>query len=276
MGVVIGIDIGGSTTKIVGFAGGAEKRTLLTPLFVSAADPLTSMYGAFGKFMDQNGLSLSQVEKVLMTGVGSSYFTKPIYELPCETVEEFRSIGRGALYLSELPRALAVSLGTGTAIVYAEAGKPTEYLGGTGVGGGTLLGLSKRMLGIESMDHLQTLAAEGSLSNVDLRIGDISRNNRLNTLPMEMTAANFGKVSDLASKADIACGLFNMVYETIAMTSIFAARSRGVTDIVLTGNLAVSAYAKELFPRLSAMFGVNFMIPELAQFATVIGTALCG
>ena len=50
MYVVIGIDVGGSTTKIVGFREEAGKRELIGPMFVRATDPITSIYGAFGKF----------------------------------------------------------------------------------------------------------------------------------------------------------------------------------------------------------------------------------
>ena len=49
MSVVIGIDVGGSTTKIVGFRkseGG--KAELICPQFVRANDPVTATYGAFG------------------------------------------------------------------------------------------------------------------------------------------------------------------------------------------------------------------------------------
>ncbi len=276
MGVVIGIDIGGSTTKIVGFEKQGDERRLLSPLLVSAADPLTSMYGAFGKFLDENGLPLSAIEKVMTTGVGASFLTKPIYDLPCEGVREFRGTGLGGLYLSGLERAITVSMGTGTAVVYAEKGREMEYLGGTGVGGGTLTGLAKRMLGIETVEHLGLLAEEGDLKNVDLRISDFAKAAPIETMPAELTASNFGKLSDMATKPDLALGLFNMVYETIGMVAIFAARGRGVSDIVLTGNLAVTPYAARLFPTLSSIFGVNFIIPERAQFATVIGTALCG
>ena len=48
---VLGIDVGGSTTKIVGFAPGGK---LLSPMFVQATDPVTSIYGAFGKFTLEN------------------------------------------------------------------------------------------------------------------------------------------------------------------------------------------------------------------------------
>ncbi len=276
MGVVIGIDIGGSTTKIVGFLPEEGKARLLSPFLVSAADPITSMYGAFGKFLSENGLPLSGVSRVMMTGVGASYYKEAIYGLPCTGVSEFRGTGLGGLYLSGLSRAIVVSMGTGTAIVHAEEGREMEYLGGTGVGGGTLTGLAKKLLQIETLEHLDTLAEGGDLSRVDLRIGDLAKTAPVSTMPHDLTAANFGKVGDLATKEDLALGLFNMVYETIGMMAIFAARGRGIRDIVLTGNLAVTRYAALLFPRLSEIFGVRFTIPERAQFATVIGTALCG
>ena len=163
MGVVIGIDVGGSTTKIVGFQREDAGYSLVQPLFVRATDPITSIYGAFGRFTNENDLSLGDIERVVMTGVGSSYITKPIYSLRCDTVPEFRSIGLGGLYLSGLERAVVVSMGTGTAIVYAEKDKEPEYLGGTGVGGGTLVGLSKKMLGLEDIDYIQSLAEGGDL-----------------------------------------------------------------------------------------------------------------
>ena len=53
MSKTIGIDVGGSTTKIVGFDNGK----MISPLFVKASDQLASVYGAFGKFTDTNGIS---------------------------------------------------------------------------------------------------------------------------------------------------------------------------------------------------------------------------
>ena len=276
MGVVIGIDVGGSTTKIVGFRREKEGYSLVHPLFVRATDPITSIYGAFGRFTNENDLSLDDIERVVMTGVGSSYITKPIYSLRCDTVPEFRAVGLGGLYLSGLERAVVVSMGTGTALVYAERDKEPEYLGGTGVGGGTLVGLSKKMLGFEDIDYIQSLSEAGDLSRIDLRIGDITKKDPGLTMPEHMTAANFGKVADGATEADFAKGILNMVFETVGMLAVFASRAKGGVPVVLTGNLTSVSYAKEAFRGLSEMFGIEFLIPENAQFGTVIGTALGG
>ena len=271
---VVGIDVGGSTTKIVGFAPGGN---LLSPMFVQATDPITSIYGAFGRFTLENGLSLDEIDRIMMTGAGSRAIQSPIYNRECKSVSEFSSTGIGGLYLSGLDEAIVVSLGTGTAIIHAkraENGAITEYLGGTGVGGGTILGLSRKMLSIGSIEHLEQLSEGGDLGQVDLRIKDISKSGTFKGVNENLTASNFGNLSDLASKKDIALGIFNMVSETVAMMSIFAARQFGIKDIVMCGNLTSIKPVCDTFASLAPTFGVNFIVPEMSQYGTVIGAAL--
>lgn len=278
MRTVIGIDVGGSTTKIVGTRkDGSGKLSLIEPIFVRATDAITSIYGAFGKFTMQNSIALDDINQVLMTGVGSSFIDAPIYSLPCKKVSEFKAVGKGGLYLSGLDEAIVASLGTGTAFIHAKKSGDvitTEYLGGTGVGGGTLIGLSKKMIGVDTIEHIEQLCADGNLANIDLRIKDLSCDNNFQ-INEDLTAANFGNVSDIATKNDIALGIANMVAETIAMMGIFAARSHGVKTVVLTGNLTALRAVTRVFDTLEAKFGVRFTVPQNAQFSTVIGAALC-
>ena len=145
---VIGIDVGGSTTKIVGFKLNENgENKLISPFLVRATDPITSIYGAFGKFTAENNLSLDDIDRIMVTGVGATHMQKPIYSLNCHTVPEFSAAALGGLYLSGLDEAIIVSMGTGTALIHAkkeESKTNINYLGGTGVGGGTLLGLTKK------------------------------------------------------------------------------------------------------------------------------------
>lgn len=87
MGIVIGIDVGGSTTKIVGL----NKGKIQSPMFITAADPVTSLFGAFGKYIYDNGIHLSDVEQVMLTGVGSAFVDSPLYGLPTRKTDEFHS-----------------------------------------------------------------------------------------------------------------------------------------------------------------------------------------
>lgn len=274
---VIGIDVGGTTTKIVGFRQTKSgKPELIAPQFVRATDPLTSIYGAFGKFTSENKLELSDIDRILMTGAGSSVISSPIYNLPCYAVPEFTGIGIGGLYLSQLKEAIVVSMGTGTALIHAKKQGEQyaiQYLGGTGMGGGTLVGLSRKVLGVETVEHIEQLCADGDLNNIDLRIKDISPS-RYQGINENLTAANFGKVSDLATPSDYALGIANMVAETIMMLSVFAARAHQTRDVVLIGNLTTIDPIRKVFLNHAENFDINFVIPENAQFGTVIGAAL--
>jgi type II pantothenate kinase len=166
-------------------------------------------------------------------------------------------------------------MGTGTAIVHAERGAKMKYLGGTGVGGGTLVGLSKLLVGAADIGHISEFVEQGELGNIDLRIKDMTASGAVPVMNADMTAANFGKLSDLASKHDIALGIANMVAETIGMMAVFAARNYQLDQVVLTGNLTTIAPIRQVFDVMEKNFGIRFIIPENAQYGTVIGAALC-
>ncbi|MGI6537086.1 MAG: type II pantothenate kinase [Caldicoprobacterales bacterium] len=268
MSIIIGIDIGGSTTKIVGL----RERKIFSPMLVKANDPVASIYGAFGKFLNANKLKLADIQRIMITGVGSSHITEPLYGIPTGRVDEFHAIGKGGLFLSELSRAIVVSMGTGTAFIIADE-NGEEHIGGTGIGGGTLLGLSNKMLNIRHFDDLIEMAKDGDLSNIDLNIADITKD-RLETLPPEITASNFGKISDLATKADIALGIINLVFQTIGMFAVFASRIHKTNDIVLTGNLTHVPQAHEIFDTLHKLHKVNYHMPNNAEFSTAVGATL--
>ena len=127
MGIVIGIDVGGSTTKIVGI----DDKEIRNPMFVKATDPVTSLFGAFGKYLYENDIPLSDIEKVMLTGVGSAYINQPLYGLPTAKTDEFLANGLGAQYLTQLDKQIVVSMGTGTSFVKV-AGPLIEHIGGMG------------------------------------------------------------------------------------------------------------------------------------------------
>lgn len=269
MSIVIGIDVGGSTTKIVGYTDDGKPVSFLK---VEAADPQTSAYGAFGKFVSENGLSLSDIDRIILTGVGASLFSKDIYGIPTEKVDEFLAIGLGGLELSGKKEGLIVSMGTGTAFVRAGQ-EGITHIGGSGIGGGTVVGLCGKMCGATSFKTVTELAKTGKLGKVDLNIKDISAT-EIPTLPPDTTASNFGKMEDGATPADITLGILNMTFQTIGMLAVFACRNDRVKDVVLTGTLTQVPFAKKVFDALYKMHGVKFIIPQNALYATATGAAL--
>ena len=65
--MVIGIDIGGSTTDIVGF----ENGRLFSPLTFIAGDPVSSAAGALSRFLSETGRGLNDISTLALTGVGA-------------------------------------------------------------------------------------------------------------------------------------------------------------------------------------------------------------
>ena len=66
--MILGIDVGGSTTKIVG----VEDGQIRSAQSIVAADPVTSLFGALGKYIYDNGIDLSDISRIMLTGVGSA------------------------------------------------------------------------------------------------------------------------------------------------------------------------------------------------------------
>ena len=162
MGMVIGIDVGGSTTKIIG----VDKEGIKHPMIVKAEDPITSLFGAFGKYIYDNGISLNDIDKVMLTGVGSAYVNQPLYGLSTDHTDEFLANGLGAHYDSQLQDLIVVSMGTGTSFVKVEGGKNISHIGGIGIGGGTIQGLSRLLLKTQNIHQVVKMAEKGVATNV--------------------------------------------------------------------------------------------------------------
>lgn len=266
--MVIGIDVGGSTTKIVGI----DKGRIQSPMFITAADPVTSLFGAFGKYIYDNGIPLADVEQVMLTGVGSAYVNSPLYGLSTGKTDEFLANGLGALHAADNDRLIVVSMGTGTSLVRID-GENIRHIGGIGIGGGTLQGLSRLLLKTDNIRQVADLARNGDATHVNLLIGDIC-NMALPDLPVNATASLLGKVDSNASEPDIACGIIYMVLQTIGQAAILSAINSKIRDFVLIGNLTQLPQCREVFSKIEALYHVRFHVPSYAEYRTAIGAAL--
>ena len=268
MSIVLGIDVGGSSTKVIGM----RDKKLFGMLQVRANDQITSLFGAIGNFLRKYGVNLGDVSSFSLTGVGSSFIDEPIYGIETRKVDEFLAVGHGAIRLSGLKEAIVVSMGTGTAFVRAGMDGIT-HIGGSGVGGGTIIGLASKMLGKSDIDAILTLAKKGKLENIDLSVRDII-GREIPSLPLNLTAANFGKIKSTASESDLALGIINMVFQTVGMLAVFVARNDTIRDVVLTGTLTMFPQAEGIQSAFSNLTDLKFIIPPNAVFATAIGAAV--
>lgn len=266
--VLIGLDVGGSITKIIGFRAGR----LLEETRVQANDPVASAYGALGKFLTLNDLQLDQVDSIHATGVGASYLDGRLLECKTVIVPEFEAVGIGGLYTASVDRAIVVSMGTGTSLIYAHD-RQIRHIIGSGVGGGTLLGLAQVMLNVRDFKNIEEMASLGRLEEVDLSIGDISRD-EIPGLSSSTTASNFGKVGDHVTPSDLALGIVNLVFQSVGTSAVLAARLEKVDKIVMTGNLMRVDKGREVLQGFSQLYKIDIIVPERAEYATAIGAAL--
>lgn len=230
MAVILGIDVGGSTTKIVGI----ENGKLKSPLFITATDPVTSLFGAFGKYLYDNQFNLEDIEQIILTGVGSAYINTPLYGRPTAKTDEFIANALGAKYQS---------------------------------------GLDRLMLKSHDIHQVVELAKDGDIANINLQIKDIC-NQPLPNLPLEATASNFGKAESNAPEKDIATGIVYLVLQAIGSAAHLAGLNSGIKDYALIGNLSTLPQCREIFNGMEALYGIRFYIPPYSEYRTALGAAL--
>jgi type II pantothenate kinase len=266
--MIVGIDIGSTTTKAVAL----QSKAVLYKMKTKAYDAVTSATGILGKLTIECGIEIKDIEKIIITGAGASRIHKNIFNIPTEKTDEISAIGYGGRYLSNRENGIITNIGTGTAIIQVKQGK-IYHIGGTGVGGGTIIGLSKELLSTTSFSNILNLAEKGDLKKVDLVIEDIVESN-ISFLKMDSTASNFGKMLDTAQKEDIAIGIINLVYQVIGMLSVFAAKGTDNTTVVVTGNGSNNLLGQNILKDISGIYKIEFVFPGDAEFATAIGAAL--
>lgn len=219
-------------------------------------------------------IDIKNIEKILATGTGSSYLEDRFEEIEIIKIDEFNAVAYGGIVLSKLGKGNIVSIGTGTTIVYSDLEK-VERIGGTGLGGGTLVGLGSAILsnvecGDKEVTNFKTLidmAKNGDKSNVDLMIGDISKNN-IGNMTSDITAANFAATQKKANKNDYIAALLNMILENI-MLIIKSINNKQPS--VFIGTMVADNYVKDCIKKIAEYTKNEVVFVEDAEYAIVIG-----
>ena len=268
--MIIGIDIGSTTTKAVSI----ENGKLVKKIKTRAVDAVTSATGAFGKMILENGIKMQDIKRIMITGAGATKISGELFGIPTEKVSEITAIGIGGMFLSGQDHIIIANVGTGTAIIEAQKDK-IVHLGGSGVGGGTILGLAKRLLSLSDFGDIMELAASGDLAPVNLLLEDIMAVD-ISFLNKKSTASNFGKMLDTARNEDIALGIVNLVFEVIGMLSVFAARSRNINRVIVTGSGCQNPLGQKMLAEVTRLHSIVFEYPEEGEYTTAVGAGLFG
>jgi type II pantothenate kinase len=218
-----------------------------------------------------------------LTGGGATALARHLSSLDTVPVGEFDAWWAGTRALLRRQgepsgeRDLLVSLGTGTAILFANAERAVR-VGGTALGGGTLLGLSALLLGTASFDEVVALAAHGDRRRVDLLVSDVYPDGGL-ALPGHFNASSFAKLARPGAgaepeRADLAHALVGLVGENVAVLCGALAAATGATRIVFGGAaLRGNAPLREVLAGLAAL-GRPLVFLADGEFAGAVGALL--
>lgn len=262
------VDFGASNTDVV-IHDGTYSRHWRLPSEGHPSDERVRAVLAHG------GVAPSDVAWIAVTGGNRTSLSPALDHRVIHQVPEVQAIGRGGLALASLERAVVASAGSGTAVVSAGP-DGARHVSGTGVGGGTLVGLARLLVGTVDPREIDALARAGTDTTLNLTIGEIL-GQAIGSLPPETTAVNFGRVArhDVhASREDTAAALVNMVGQVIAVIAINAARAEHLTETVIIGHLATLPSIRRTFELVGHYYHAAIHIPDDCGQATALGALL--
>jgi len=270
MEVILGIDIGISTCKIAGF-----KDNNLCVSVQNSTSGVEVINETLDLFLKTNDLCKDDIDKIMITGVGSTYLTDDICGIKPVPTSEFDANASFGLYCSQSDNFTVVSMGTGTSYIHVD-GEKKIHLGGIALGGGSIKGLCAASIGVDDYNTIQKLSLAGNVENIDLRMADISKE-EIPGLPPEITASDFAKATANESKEDIAAGIVHLVIENILQTGVLISKPLGVKELVLIGGLADYPQCLTISNLLKLMHkDIIFNIPDKPVYGSAIGAALNG
>lgn len=227
------------------------------------------------------GLRTSDFKQIAVTGGQHNALPSQIGDSQIVPVGELAAIGRGGQALAQEAGIVfgtplvVVSAGSGTAAVAARDDR-YSHITGSGVGGGTLLGLGRLLLQTVDPGEIDALASKGDPNGVDLALADVI-SGPIGSLPADATAVNFGRLGreDLAvSREDLAASLVTLVSQVIAVTAINAARAQQIEHVVVIGHLTDMASVRKVLKTVGGYYGMDLVVPGEAGHSTAMGALL--
>lgn len=237
------------------------------------------IHKVFEYIINKYNISLSDIEALIFTGARSSFINNDdYYNVNVFQVSEFTSASYGALLLSNIEKGIIINLGTGTSFLYSDL-NTIRHIGGTAIGGGTIMSLVKILYKIEKYDDLIDFIKNGNNNNVDLNIGDISNTN-IGDMNKNTTASNLGAIINNTKEYndnDVVAGIVNLVIQNIGLLiketkkNLENELNENNIPCILIGGLITSDYIKKYFDKIGDYINVKFKYTNYSDYAVCIG-----
>lgn len=271
---IIASDIGSTNIKAIVLYAKANNNEEDIKLIGKVRKKTTDFTNFFYELKNDYRINDNDIECIIVTGTGASFLDESIDDVSIIKVDEFVAIAYGGIVLSKLNDAVITSIGTGTTIVHSDL-SIVERIGGTGLGGGTFVGLSNAILknrstdkDIVSFDKLIEMSKKGNRFNVDLSIGDISKLS-IGDMSKDITAANFAAVNKEFNDFDLVAGVSNMVLENISL--LVKAVNTSDLPVVYIGTMVTDEFVKNRLKEIAEYTKDRVFFVDNADFAIAIG-----
>ena len=162
---------------------------------------------------------------------------------------------------------ISVNIGSGVSFLKVISPDKYERVGGTLMGGGTLIGFSKKSIGIDDFEEILELANKGISENVDLTLNDImggggddNDNNVISSLGKVPEYCQSGK-KDIIKQEDIALSLLNMICSEITQYAILYAEQNNIDTIYYFGSFTKrDSIINQILNKVSKSWNKNIKI----------------
>tara|TARA_B100000989_G_scaffold274635_1_gene233604 strand:- start:86 stop:892 length:807 start_codon:yes stop_codon:yes gene_type:complete len=263
--VKLGIDFGITNTDVViddgvdfkfkTFSSKNTSVTFLKELISSCTDDVTKLQiiGVTGGKHDTLGSSYEGIE--------------------IKHYNEVDAIVKGAIktFRPKEEKFMVISLGSGSACAIFNEGN-IFHAGGTGLGGGTIRGLSKLIFGEDDPIIINSLSSKGKREKVDLLLKDVI-SGPIGNLPESASAVNFGKIDySECTKEDLAAGIISMVGQTILKTAITIASINDIKKVYVIGRSYKYDLLREMLIDGFGIINIKPFFHKNGEYAICTGT----
>lgn len=216
-------------------------------------------------------------EDIYLTGGKSEYIAEKL-NFDVTSSIEFDATFRGLTQLlkeadMDLDRYVYLNVGTGTSFHQATRDSQ-KRVGGSGVGGGTMTGLSYLLTGIGDFDKIIERAKDGLRDNVDLKVHHIY-NGRPSPIPGDLTASNFGNILNAqktVSAEDQLIAVIGLVAETVTAMAINLADAFDTKNMVFIGStLLNNEVMTDIIYRYSELKNARAFVVPNGEYSGALG-----
>lgn len=205
---------------------------------------------------------------ILVTGARQSRVSREKLKGEVIFLDEIKAIG-WLVKNADFEDGLVVSIGTGTPFVYNN-GKEIIHVNGTGLGGGTFVGLAERLIGETDPEKIEEMAGRGRISRVNITMSDVS-DSSISWLKNDYTCSNFGKIQAGETREDVALGIHSLVAEPIGCLAAACAIANKTNVVIFAGTLSENKIMQEMLNTCLGIYGMKGIFPENSGYGTCLG-----